>query len=80
MVTGVKKDINMHVAHLPSHWVSGVYKEEEWIGEFYATPDELLIWCEEEYQDELVVKLVLDLCDAQKVYEEWWGKLQEEIQ
>jgi hypothetical protein len=61
-----------HVPHLPKHWAAGILKEDEWVGEFYATPQELLVWCEEEFQDELVVQLVLDLCDSQKVYEEWW--------
>jgi hypothetical protein len=65
----------MFIAHLPKHWVAGIYKEEEWVGEFYATSEELLVWCEEAHQDELVVQLVLDLCEAQLVYEEWWEKL-----
>ena len=65
----------MNIPHLPNHWVAGICKEEEWVGEFYATSDELLQWCEDEMHDELVVLLVLDLCEAQKVYEEWWESL-----
>ena len=65
----------MHTPHLPEHWVAGIYKEDEWVGEFYATSEELLVWCEDEHQDELVVQLVLDLCESQLVYEEWWNKI-----
>lgn len=65
------------IPHLPKHWVAGVYSKEEdvWKGEFYATCDEMLIWCEEEHHDELVMCLVLDLCECQKIYEEWWEKV-----
>jgi len=65
----------MHTPHLPEYWVSGIKKEDEWVGEFYATPEEMLVWCEEEYQDELVVQLVLDLYESQLVYKEWWDKV-----
>lgn len=64
--------------HLPSHWVAGIKIGEEWKGEFYATAEELLEWCEEQMHDEPVVCLVLDLCDAQKVYKEWWEKVKSE--
>jgi hypothetical protein len=66
------------IPHLPNHWTAGILKEDEWVGEFYATPQELLVWCEEEYQDEAVVSLVLDLCEAQQVYEEWWERMKDE--
>ena len=66
------------IAHLPKHWVAGICLEDEWRGEFYATSDELIQWCEDEMQDELVVLLVLDLCEAQKVYEDWWEKVKNE--
>lgn len=61
--------------HLPDHWVAGIYHNEEWYGKFYATSEELLVWCEEEHHDEPVILLVLDICECLKVYEEWWNKV-----
>jgi hypothetical protein len=65
----------MMTPHLPKHWVAGICVEGEWQGEFFATADELLLWCEEQYQDEQVVLLVLRICDAQEIYQEWWEKV-----
>ena len=62
--------------HQPSHWVAGILKDEEWYGNFHATPDELLKWCEEENDDPAVWSLVMDLCECQEVYQKWWEGLE----
>lgn len=67
----------MMIPHLPKHWVAGLYVEGEWRGEFYATAEQLLVWCEQEYQDEPVVLLVLRICDALQVYEDWWESIKD---
>lgn len=63
--------------HLPKHWVAGVYKDGEWYGEFAATADELMTWCQDNAEHDYAVEdLVLRICECQLVYEEWWERVQ----
>lgn len=54
--------------------MGGIYLSEttEWIGNFHATPDELFEWAAEE-ADDAVISLIMDISDAQQVYERWWN-------
>ena len=65
----------MMIAHLPEYWVAGLFTRDEWHGDFCATPQELLDWCENGGYDEGVTDLVLQIAECQLVYQLWWDNI-----
>jgi len=66
--------------HQPKFYVSGVYLKERdtWMGDFYATCDELLNYSENCVNTVEELSIVLTMATAQAEYEEWWEKVRKE--
>lgn len=63
-------------AHKPRRYVCGVYiqQHEVWLGEFDATPEELLLFATVDADDVASYDLVMRMVQTQQVYEEWWDR------
>jgi hypothetical protein len=63
--------------HIPDYYVGGLWLDhhEIWLGEFCATSHELFRYAETSCNDELQYIVVLDMIEAQQVYEKWWKKI-----
>ena len=60
--------------HIPSYYVAGVFShlQEEWIGDFIATSNELLEFGTSPNIDDPQAEIIGMMIDCQQVYEEWW--------
>lgn len=66
----------MHKPHKPENYIAGafIHTKEEWHGDFEATAGELFHYAEHDVRTVEEYSMVLDMLEAQQVYELWWDK------
>jgi hypothetical protein len=66
----------MHTKHQPDHYIAGICIEDQWIGEFYATNEELLEYAiTNDSLGDPELQLIDDMIEAQLVYSKWWERI-----
>lgn len=70
-----KQEDKLVFLHLPDYWVGGVLVEDHWLGEFFATDEELMDWAVKEDLDELYLDLIDKMCEGCEVYRSWWERV-----
>ena len=61
-------------AHKPDFYIGGCYIQEKelWLGDFYATQEELLEYSEHDVKTVDEFELVMNMAIAQFEYQCWW--------
>jgi hypothetical protein len=70
---------NHLVHHVPDYYIAGVYiyQTDVWVGEFYATENELIGYGIEADLDGPEMVLVSDMIECINVYQDWWNRVQQ---
>ena len=63
-----------YVPHKPRFYIAGCYipEKEIWLGDFYATQQELLDYTENDVKTVQEFELLMNMAIAQFEYEVWW--------
>ena len=64
-------------AHMPDFYIGGCYirEKELWLGNFYATQEELLEYSEHDVKTVDEFELVMNMAIAQFEYQCWWESI-----
>lgn len=63
--------------HKPLHYICGVFVPDiqDWIGQFEATADQLIVYGAEADLNGREYEIVYNMIETQAIYEEWWYRV-----